>query len=290
MAASRSPGRLLASAAVVVLAAGLARPARAITYGQVDSAGAYANVGVFVVQAPDGQVFPLCSGTLISPTVFLTAAHCTERFNEVLVPYGYVAFASFDASVPFGDLTDPSTQLLSVAAVVTNPGYSQAQNDSGDVGALVLSSPVAGLVPAALPACGLLSDLGRGHGLGGAIFTAVGYGLQDRVVGGGVPYYGDENPVPRMYAFSTFSALNPGYVRLSQNPALGDGGTCYGDSGGPEFLVVGGQIVLAAVTSTGDSACRATNVGYRLDIPEAIGFLSLVNETYGTSIPVSTCP
>ena len=77
-----------------------------------------------------------------------------------------------------------------------------------------------------------------------------------------------------MYATSSFLALNKAYLRLSQNPATGDGGTCYGDSGGPNFLDVDGRQVLVAITITGDAVCRATNVVYRLDIARAREFLS----------------
>jgi hypothetical protein len=276
--------------ALVVLALASAGPAPAITNGQVDSAGAYPNVGAFVIEDPDGEVFPLCTGTLGTPSVFLTAGHGTEYFEDVLAPLGYVAYASFDGAIPFGYLTSPATVLAPVAGVMTNPGYSGRQSDAGDLGVLVLAAPAAGVPPATLPACALLDRLAARNGLGGATFTNVGYGLQDRTVGGGNPVWGDVNPVPRMYSLSTFNALNRGYVRLSQNASLGNGGTCFGDSGGPNFLVVGGQLVLVAVTSTGDSACRATNVDYRLDIPEALGFFALVNESWGTSIPVSTCP
>ena len=51
------------------------------------------------------------------------------------------------------------------------------------------------------------------------------------------------------------------------NPSKGDGGTCYGDSGGPNFL--GATNIVAATTITGDSVCRSTNVDYRLDTPDA---------------------
>lgn len=59
------------------------------------------------------------------------------------------------------------------------------------------------------------------------------------------------------------------------NPARGDGGTCYGDSGGPNFLGAGATEtnIVAATTIAGDFMCRATNVGYRLDTPSARGFL-----------------
>ena len=84
--------------------------------------------------------------------------------------------------------------------------------------------------------------------------------MQNRITGGGTPFFQDLNPVPRMYSFSTFDSLNGGYIRLSQNPSTGDGGTCFGDSGGPNFLNVDGTRTLVAITITGDSVCRSTNV------------------------------
>jgi len=140
-----------------------------------------------------------------------------------------------------------------------------------------------------LPACGLFDQLAAQNGLNDAVFTNAGYGLQNRVVGGGVPYYQDLNPIPRMFSFSTFNALNGGYIRLSQNPTLGDGGTCFGDSGGPNFFDLDGVRLIGAITITGDSVCRATNVDYRLDTQSAIGFFSYVNANYGTAIPISSC-
>ena len=186
-----------------------------------------------------------------------------------------------------GDLTSNTTKLAGVSAVVTNPNFNRSQSDSGDIGALVLASNVQGVTPATLPVCGLLDQLRAQNGLKTAVFTPVGYGLQNRVVGGGVPFFQDLNPVPRMFAFSSFNSLNPGYLRLSQNPSTGNGGTCYGDSGGPNFFTVDGQQVLAAITITGDSVCRATNVDYRLDTASAQAFFAYVNATFGTSIPIN---
>lgn len=261
---------------------------RAITYGFVDSNNTYSNVGAFIVQSPTtGNIYPICSGTLIAPNVFLTASHCTQYFTDTLAPQGYTAYVSFDKSIPFGSLTSTKTKLLAVQSVVTNPNYNQSQSDSGDIGVLILRANVKGITPATLPTCGLLDQLVAQNGLKDAVFTAVGYGLQNRVVGGGVPYFQDVNPIPRMYAFSSFNALNGGYIRLSQNPATGNGGTCFGDSGGPNFLTVDGQQILAAITITGDSVCRSTNVDYRLDTPSAQAFFAYVNAAYGTAIPVS---
>jgi hypothetical protein len=66
--------------------------------------------------------------------------------------------------------------------------------------------------------------------------------------------------------------MNNSWLRISMNPSHGDGGTCYGDSGGPNFL--GSSDVIAATTITGDSVCRSTNVDYRLDTASARNFLA----------------
>lgn len=266
---------VFASLVAVVLIAAVARLA-AITYGFVDTTNAFSNVGAFIVKSPTTkQNFPICSGTLISPTVFLTASHCTAFFEFDLAADGYTAFVSFDRSIPFGSLTSNRTRLAPVVQVVTNPNFNQRQSDSGDIGLLILDErDTRGLTPAVLPEAGLLDHLAAAGALAGVPFTNVGYGLQNRVVGGGQPFFEDANPVPRMFSFSTFSALNSHYLRLSMNPATGDGGTCFGDSGGPQFLSVSGTPTLVSITITGDAVCRATNVTYRTDTASARSFLA----------------
>ena len=266
----------------------LSPKASAITYGFVDSNNTYRNTGAFIVKSPTtGQIFPICSGTMITNNVFLTASHCTIFFTQDLAPEGYVAYVSLDQSIPFGSLTSNKTNLLAVAHVVTNPNYNQSQSDSGDIGALILARNVNGVAPAVLPSCGLLDQLVAQNGLKTALFTNVGYGVQNRVVGGSVPFFQDINPIPRMFSFSSFNSLNGGYLRLSQNASTGNGGTCFGDSGGPNFMTLNGQQLIVSITITGDSVCRSTNVDYRLDTVSAQGFLAYVNAAFGTSIPVS---
>jgi secreted trypsin-like serine protease len=275
--------------AVSVIAAALCLTPKtsAITYGFVDSSNTFRNVGAFMVKSStNGQVFPICSGTMITDNVFLTASHCTDFFTRDLAPEGWVAYVSLDASIPFGDLTSSKTQLLAVSHVVTNPNYNQSQSDSGDIGVLILERS-ARVTPATLPSCGLLDQLVAQNGLKTATFTNVGYGVQNRVVGGGVPFFQDLNPIPRMFSFSSFNSLNGGYLRLSQNQSTGNGGTCFGDSGGPNFMTLNGQQRIVSITITGDTVCRSTNVVYRLDTVSAQGFLAYVNSAFGTSIPIS---
>ena len=248
---------------------------RAIVYGFVDTNNTFSNVGAFIVRAPSGRISPICSGTLIAPDVFLTASHCTIFFERDLAPLGFTAFVTFDNPVPFGSLTSGSTNLIPVVQVVTNPRFNQSQSDSGDIAVLLVSAAdTVGVVPAILPGADVLEELSSQNGLKNASFTVAGYGVQNRIVGGGTPFFTNLNPAPRMYAFESFSALNKGYLRLSQNPATGNGGACFGDSGGPNFLDSTGGPVLVAITITGDAVCRSTNVVYRVDTTAARAFLA----------------
>jgi secreted trypsin-like serine protease len=64
---------------------------------------------------------------------------------------------------------------------------------------------------------------------------------------------------------------------MSQNqaPGNGNGGTCYGDSGGPNFWVQpDGSEVLVSITSWGDIPCVSTNITQRTDSASAVEFLA----------------
>ena len=248
----------------------------AIVNGALDVANTYSNVAAIIVRAPNGRFAPICTGTLIAPTVVLTAAHCTAYFELELEPQGFTLLVSFRNVIAFGTQADAPTiaSLIPATSSVTNPTYTWRQNNVGDLALIFLPNAPAGITPAALPTAGLLDQLAAQNGLKGATFTVAGYGVLDRVVGGGPPFFGDANPVTRGFAFESFDALNKGYLRLSQNSSTGDGGSCYGDSGGPNFLSVNGQVVLVSVTVTGDAVCRATSATYRLDNPTAQEFLA----------------
>jgi hypothetical protein len=85
-------------------------------------------------------------------------------------------------------------------------------------------------------------------------------------------YFGTETNRP-LTSFSSFNALTPEYLYLSQNPTLDNGGTCFGDSGGSNFFDYNGTRLLVAITITGDAVCRSTNVVHRLDTDSARQFL-----------------
>ena len=226
--------------------------ALAITYGQPDGNN-HPNVGA-LVGTFDGQTRPYCSGTLISPTHFLTAAHCDIGTSEVTLTFesGYTSKSKLYEGTFYGD-----------------PLYNQSQSDPHDIAVVVFEKPIRGIEPAHLPNLGQFESVAKDQK-----FTTVGYGGQEALNQPGGPVIGHLNT--REYAVSTFDALGPGYLRLSQNPATGDGGSCYGDSGGPNFLGAGSKEtdIIAGITITGDALCKSTNVIYRLDTESARAFLA----------------
>jgi hypothetical protein len=136
---------------------------------------------------------------------------------------------------------------------------------------VVLDKAVRGITPAELPAAGSLSSVS-----GDQQFTSVGYGAQAGTngPGGKTFHYADI----RFVGVGTLNSIpgNDSWLRISQNLSTGNGGTCYGDSGGPNFLGAraGETRIVAATTITGDTPCRSTNVDYRMDSASARAFLA----------------
>jgi hypothetical protein len=249
----RSISTCIATIAVLVVVIASATTAGAITNGAPDGkAHPYVGALLAPVAYSDGT-WEDCSGTLISPRVFLTAAHCDEGVRRVAV--------TFDPSY------DAETGTTYWGTWHADPDYTWKESDPHDIAVVVFDHPVKGIAPARLPEAGSLGGLERG-----TPFTAVGYGAQAVTIDHGpVFHYADV----RYAATGALTTRTKSWLWLSMNPALGYGGTCYGDSGGPNFLGAGPTEtnIVAAITVTGDSMCRATNVDYRMDTPSARAFL-----------------
>jgi secreted trypsin-like serine protease len=247
--------------ACTVLTAGL--PAQAITFGTNDG-GRHPNVGSLVGVLPDVGPVQWCSGTLISPKVFLTASHCFAGSDDIdfFVTFAEVIDANKDGVV------DPAVPLLTGTRHM-NPLYaSGGANDTFDVAVFVLDTAQT-MAPASLPAAGALSaKAAKSSG-----YTAVGYGtVRDTKRGG---QHALALGTRRKFVGQTINSVTKNWVTFSMNPSTGNGGTCYGDSGGPHFRGSGAREtnVVVALTVTGDRWCRATDKAYRLDTPSAREFL-----------------
>lgn len=288
---------LLALAAVTVILAG---GASAVTNGRPDG-GAHPYVGLMVAHDADGVPLWRCSGSLISPTVFLTAGHCTEPpaahvevwFNQgpVLTDPDYAAAV---AASPTG--------VVSCNASPAFDGY-PCQGDAGgtphpnpdfctgcgnglpgfarrDVGVVELD----GAVPTAvvsrygnLPAPRLVDSLPNKSPI-----DFVGYGVQfqAQIPGSQLPKPPPFNrwtgPRQRMFAPSQLVSGNfthsSEFLRLAMNPGGGSGGTCFGDSGGPD-LRGGTDTVLGVNSYVTNINCSGVGYSQRVDVPEVLEWI-----------------
>ena len=237
-------------------------PASAVTDGELDGNG-HPYVGLMVAQDANGDPLWRCSGTLISAKVFLTAGHCTEA------PAAHVEIW-FDADVQSGipgngypfDGDAGGTPF-------THPQYDPNAFFLFDLGVVVLDKPIKMKTYGKLPALGqnrAYSDANPGSA---AVYTAVGYGLQKIN-----PVFVEAQRV-RMFANPHRIQIDGGLVGdfsllLSNNASTG--GTCFGDSGGPNFI--GTSNVIGGVTSFGlNGNCAGTGGVYRVDQPDDLNWL-----------------
>lgn len=240
----------------------------AISDGQPDGNG-HPYVGLMVAQDATGRPMWRCSGTLLSPTVFLTAGHCTEA------PAAHVEIW-FDADVESGIPANGYPFQGDVGGTPhTHPDFNPAAFFVRDVGVVVLDSPVIMPEYGELPQQDILDRLARRRGTQDVGFTAVGYGLQESFPD--AASWQEHNVRVRMVAHPHLIQINvPGFtgsysVLLSNN--TNTGGTCFGDSGGPNFI--GTSNVVGGVTSFGiNGNCAGTGGVFRMDRSWALDWVN----------------
>jgi hypothetical protein len=245
---------LLAGVIMMLVVLVGASPAGAIVNGTPDGT-LHPSVGAFFV---DGRF--ACSGSLISPTVVLTAGHCTEFFKEL----GGTLTVTFDPNPSASSTYYTGTPYTNPAFINAIKGNSKVQQAQTDIGVVVLNSTVTGVPTVQLPTLNQFSNLAKKQPA-----TVVGYGVEgkmgNRFVGGGTRMYASLYLVP---------AQGPtGEVVLKLNGPDGQG-FCFGDSGGAIFLGGRTSNLQAAVTSFVQGlTCKSTEYGARLDTAEARSFL-----------------
>jgi secreted trypsin-like serine protease len=254
---------------VIVILAAAVSPAAAVTDGQLDGNG-HPYV-VLLLMEVDGKPAYRCSGTLLSATVLLTAGHCAGAPGEFS---GMRVFTESD--VQNGNNNYPYAGPNSVEAVkwAAHPLYPTASFVLHDVGVVVLKSPGVKLSKyGALPSVNQLDIFKTERGLQDVTFTSVGYGLQQSFPD--AASWKEHNVKIRYVATPHLLQINGGIVGnfsmlLSNNAATG--GTCFGDSGGPNFL--GDSNVVAGVTSFGmNGNCAGTGGVFRMDRQNVLDFV-----------------
>ena len=273
-----------------VLAAGaFAIPAHAVTDGQLDGTR-HPHVGLMVAQDAAGYPLWRCSGTAMSTTVYLTAGHCTEA------PAAHVEIWFAPGPIPTDPeyaaavAVDPDGRVSCNENLVLFNGY-PCQGDVGgtpythpqynpdafflfDLGAVVYDEPFARPMYGALPSLNQLDAFDVKGAKQDIWFTSVGYGLQKSFPD--AASWKDEAARVRMFSTPRLIQINQGIVGdfallLSNN--ANTGGTCFGDSGGPNFIR--DSNVIAGVTSFGlNPTCAGTGGVYRIDRADDLTWLA----------------
>jgi hypothetical protein len=251
-------GMIFALLITTVLVPFFAVNAFGITNGQPDG-----TQHPYVGLADNGQF--ACSGTLLSPTIFLTAAHCFNSDDRVRITFDPNGFFNAQRLSFFGTYHPDPDFCLGCGGGL--PGF-----DTHDVAIVVMESPVPTSVVGTygqLPMQGLVDSLAMKTAI-----TIVGYGVQDFIRGGGPPQPGAA--FTRFFAPSLLiqsnDVIHDQFIKLTANPAQGKGGTCFGDSGGPNLLG-GTNIVLAVNSFVTNGNCAGVTYSFRIDTPEALAFI-----------------
>jgi hypothetical protein len=269
--------RTVLLALTALTTAGMLAPgtAGAITGGTEDTANRYSSVGLLVSYSDEGRY--RCSGTLVTPTVVLTAGHCTSGTDgRTLVTFDPDIARTSAESGNVPTAAAPATGYTAAEApagwyagtAATHPQYSDFTDMDtwNDVGVVVLDTAVEGISPARVAPTGFLEQFAQPR-LSSTTFTVVGYGTEVRK-----PESGPQKPTPlsypivRRYTDVVGQKLTPQILQTNGNEhdSRGGGGSCFGDSGGPTFK--DGFVV--TVTSYGyTSNCRYIDGLQRVDVP-----------------------
>ena len=234
--------------------------------------GAASTVFAITNGQPDGNNHPYvglahnfefaCSGAAITPTVFVTAAHCFGFSGEPVV----VTFdpdGLFAANPVFHSGTWYPDPNWCIGCGPGLPGF-----DTHDWAVIVFDQPVALDRYASLPYAGVVDSLPMNTAI-----DLVGYGVQWDT-GGGPPV--PEGLFTRYYAATELIASNhvhsAEFIKLRANPSQGSGGTCFGDSGGPNLLA-GTDMILAVNSYVTNGQCAGVTYSNRIDRADALAFI-----------------
>jgi hypothetical protein len=274
--------RFLILLVTLSLAIGMAGSASAVTDGRLDGDG-HPEVVLLLMEVGGAPAFR-CSGTLLSATVLLTAGHCTNGFPDE--PYtGMRVFTESDVEAGIGTTNNypfaasnalQAQNEVEAVSWAAHPLFETAPFFVHDVGVVILEEP--GVVLdhyGTLPSVDEFDAFQTMRGHNDVWFTSVGYGLQKSYPT--AASFLASNTRTRYVANPRLLQINtPGftgdYSMLLSNNA-NTGGTCFGDSGGPNFLR--DSSVVAGITSFGiNGNCAGTGGVFRTDRQNVLDFIN----------------
>ena len=192
---------------------------------------------VVALQFPSSnQAF--CTGTLISPSVILTAAHCVD-----------MAGADPNVTAFFGDDVNGEGTRIGIGAKVQDLGWN-GNVGHNDIAMFLLNFPQDPFLPIPLNDVSPLADEI------GSPYRQVGFGVYDRDTG--------KADGQKRTGTTTISAVDDPDIVLSGDDSLS---VCFGDSGGPGLITVDDVEYVAGIHSfTTSEDCFPPNGDTRVDL------------------------
>ena len=275
--------RILVILAVLVAVFGSwSTPAGAITGNYVQDFE-HPYVGLVAFYDEEGEFSHRCSGSLLTPYVFLTAGHCTDGATTARIYFQQDAGADYDPATGvdpdtgYPETCAPGTlgTLCATSDELYNYGFDDFAGfpDTRDAGLIILDQPISMPEYGQLAGAGTLDSLATRRGRQDTTFTASGYGLT-RINPVMVESY-RSRLMAQTKVVNLRSSLTDGYnLQLSSAPANGRGGTCFGDSGGPVFYGGYSSDTIVGVNSfVLNGNCRGTGFAYRTDTEAVINWI-----------------
>jgi V8-like Glu-specific endopeptidase len=205
-----------------------------VTQPIVGGTADYGGDEAVVALVASGRVF--CTGTLVSPRVVVTAAHCVD-------PDANVPFASI--TVEFGSSIGNPWAQITVMDGLVHPQWSRTAGYPNDIALLLLGSP-APIPPVPMNTQAFDSSLN------GTSVRLVGFGSTSAALNG---------LGTKRQATTHLTSYDATTFHYDSSP----GQTCLGDSGGPAFISIGGTEQYVGITSNGDTTCSSYGIDTRID-------------------------
>jgi len=256
-------------------------PATAITGNFVEDFQ-HPFVGLVVFYDDNGEFLHRCSGSLLTPIVFLTAGHCTDGATSARIYFQQDAGANYDPETELDPVTgypDYCARGTRDVCVTSDELYNFGFDDfagfpnTRDAGLVILDRPIELEEYGVLAAPGTLDELASRLRNPEVAFTISGYGVSRTNPAHELSFR--ERLMTKSRLVNLKNALTSGFnVQLSSAPGGGRGGLCFGDSGGPVFYGGFASNLIVGVNSFVESpTCGGLGFAFRTDTRAVIRWI-----------------